>query len=318
MDAETLLLPGADIPEGAEEGDVLSVFVYLDSEDRPVATVREEPKVRCSARSRVPDRDGARRRFRGVRRLGAAPKELLVPFGEQTRALAIGDRHPVGIYVDDTGRLAGTMRVTVRCCRSRVVFAEDEWVSGEAWRSDPGPPDVFVIVEQRFVGLLPSSEPHRLSRGDVAKFRVSNVLPDGKIELSLRGAAHEELAKDAAHILAVLQQPGTPLVGDRSDPQQIRDVFGLSKKAFKRATGRLLRLGDVSVDARWISSPQAHAPLARAECHVARRPPLCDAPRASSVPSLHPQVPLHDEAHEASRVLLLRHTGGIHDGMRAV
>jgi predicted RNA-binding protein (virulence factor B family) len=250
QDAETVLLPGAEIPDGAEEGNVLSVFLYLDSEDRPVATVRE-PKIVLG--------EVAFLTVTALAPFGAfvdwgLPKELLVPFGEQTRALAIGDRHPIGIYVDDTGRLAGTMRVT-EMLQEPGRFAEDEWVSGEAWRNDPDR-GVFVIVEQRFVGLLPSSEPHGLSRGDVAKFRVSNVLPDGKIELSLRGAAHEELAKDAEHILAVLQRPDTPKVGDRSDPQQIRELFGLSKKAFKRATGRLLRLGDVAVDARGFLQPK--------------------------------------------------------------
>jgi predicted RNA-binding protein (virulence factor B family) len=249
VEAETLLLPGAEIPDGAEEGNVLSVFVYLDSEDRPVATVRE-PKLVLG--------EVAFLTVTALAPFGAfvdwgLPKELLVPFGEQTRDLQVGDRHPIGVYVDDTGRLAGTMRVS-EMLQEPGRFAEDEWVAGEAWRSDPDR-GVFVIVEQRFVGLLPASEPHRLSRGDAARFRVSNVLPDGKIELSLRGAAHEELAKDAAHVLDVLQRPGTPKVGDRSDPEQIREVFGLSKKAFKRAAGRLLRLGDARVDAGGFLQP---------------------------------------------------------------
>jgi predicted RNA-binding protein (virulence factor B family) len=242
QDAETVLLPGAEIPDGAEEGNVLSVFLYLDSEDRPVATVRE-PKIVLG--------EVAFLTVTALAPFGAfvdwgLPKELLVPFGEQTRELRVGDRHPIGVYVDDTGRLAGTMRVS-EMLQEPGRFKEDEWVAGEAWRNDPDR-GVFVIVEQRFVGLLPVAEPHGLSRGDAGKFRVSNVLPDGKIELSLRGPAHEELAKDAAHVLAILERADTPRVGDRSDPQQIRDVFGLSKKAFKRAAGRLLRLGDATVD----------------------------------------------------------------------
>jgi predicted RNA-binding protein (virulence factor B family) len=82
---------------------------------------------------------------------------------------------------------------------------------------------------------------------------VAQVLPDGKIELSLRGPAHEELARDAAHVLEVLRRPGTPRVGDRSDPAEVRRIFGLSKKAFKRATGRLLKLGQATLDERgWL------------------------------------------------------------------
>ena len=249
-DAETVLLPGAEIPDGAEEGNVLSVFLYLDSEDRPVATVRE-PKIVLG--------EVAFLTITALAPFGAfvdwgLPKELLIPFGEQTRELHVGDRHPIGVYVDDTGRLAGTMRVT-EMLQEPGRFKEDEWVDGEAWRSDPDR-GIFVIVEQRFVGLLPAAEPNGLGRGDAAKFRVSNVLPDGKIELSLRGPAHEELAKDAARILAILKQPGAVRIGDRSDPEQIRDVFGLSKKAFKRATGRLLRLGEVTLDAGGFLQPR--------------------------------------------------------------
>lgn len=248
-DAETILLPGAEIPEDAEVGQRLQVFVYLDSEDRPVATLRE-PKV---ARG-----DVAFLTVKALAPFGAffdwgLPKELLVPLGEQTRELHVGDRHPIGVYVDDTGRLAGTMRVT-ELLQEPGEFKPGEWVPGEAWRSDPDR-GVFVIVEQRFVGLLPAGEPNTLSRGDAASFRVSCVLPDGKIELSLRGPAHEELAKDAAHVLEVLQRQGAPKVGDRSDPEEVRALFGLSKKAFKRAAGRLLRTGEATLDARGFLQP---------------------------------------------------------------
>ena len=240
--APTILLPGAEIPDDAREGDVLSVFVYLDSEDRPVATVRD-PKLVLGEVAFLTVTTTAK--FGAFVDWGL-PKELLVPFAEQTRELHVGDRHPVGLYLDDTGRLAGTMRVT-EMLGEVGSFAQDEWVAGEAWRSDPER-GVFVIVEQRFTGLLPSSEPNTLGRGDGARFRVSNILPDGKIELSLRGPAHTELASDAEHVLTVLLQPGTPRTGDRSDPEQIREVFGLSKKAWKRAAGRLLRLGKAHID----------------------------------------------------------------------
>jgi predicted RNA-binding protein (virulence factor B family) len=126
-------------------------------------------------------------------------------------------------------------------------WQQDEWVDGEAWRNDPEI-GLFVIVERAFVGLVPIGEPHSLSRGEAARFRVSNVLPDGKIELSLRGHAHEELANDAKKILDVLTRPGGPKnIGDKSSPDEIRDVFGLSKKAFKRAVGRLLKERAVSI-----------------------------------------------------------------------
>jgi predicted RNA-binding protein (virulence factor B family) len=95
---------------------------------------------------------------------------------------------------------------------------------------------------------VPASEPHRLRRGDVADFRVAHVQPDGKLVLSLRKHAHEEMASDADVIRRVLSRPDAPRVGDRSDPELIRELFGLSKKAFKRAVGGLLKAREATLD----------------------------------------------------------------------
>jgi predicted RNA-binding protein (virulence factor B family) len=241
-DAPTLLLPRSEVPDGAREGDALEVFVYLDSQDRPVATTRA-PRLLLGEVTFLAVTD--------VGRFGAffdwgLPKELLVPHAEQTRELRVGERHPVGLYLDDTARLAGTLKVS-EMLTAGGGFAVDDWVEGEAWRKEPGL-GVFVIVERRFVGRLPESEPNALSRGEGARFRVASVLPDGKIELSLRGHAHEEVERDAQRILAVLGRAGAPRVGDRSSPEQIRALFGLSRKAFKRAAGRLLKERAVTID----------------------------------------------------------------------
>ena len=241
-DKATILVPKLEVPPGTKEGDELEVFVYLDSEDRPIATTAE-PKITLGEVSFLKVTD--------ITPFGAfvdwgLMKELLVPPGEQTRPMELGARYPIGVILDDTGRLAGTMRVT-EMLREKVVFAQDEWVMGEAWRKEPliG---LFVIIEQRSVGLVPREEPHELSIGDSARFRVTNVLPDGKIELSLRGPAHEELEKDAEKILNVLRRPDPPKLGDQSTPDEIRETFGLSKKAFKRAVGRLLQQKKVTID----------------------------------------------------------------------
>lgn len=238
---EVILLPRREVPEGTEVGDEVDVFVYLDSEDKPVATTTQ-PKVE---RDRV-----AFLEVRDLAPFGAfvdwgLPKDLLVPKAELLRDVRIGDRHPIGVYVDDTGRLAGTMRVS-EMLKAVGEFTVDEWVEGEAWRKEPGL-GIFVIVEHRFVGLLPEQEPSRLSRGERARFRVSHVHRDGKIELSLRGPAHEQRDADAEAILAVLSRPTAPAVSDASSPEQVRALFGLSKKAFKRAVGGLLKSGKVSL-----------------------------------------------------------------------
>lgn len=239
---EEILLIGSEIPAGAKVGDPVDVFVYLDSEARPIATTRvAKLELGQVAFLEVTQLTG----FGAFVDWGIA-KELLVPFKEQTTEMKVGSRYAIGLYVDDTGRLAGTMRVSEMLDARKVEWKEDEWVEGEAWRNDPAI-GLFVIVERAFVGLVPRTEPHSLSRGEAARFRVTNVLRDGKIELSLRGHAHEELEGDARAILAALSRPGAPRIGDRSSPEEIRDAFGISKKSFKRAVGRLLKEGSVII-----------------------------------------------------------------------
>jgi uncharacterized protein len=242
-DAPCLLLIGNEIPLGARVGDVLEVFVYLDSEGRPLSTTRK-PKVSLG--------DVAFLRVTDCASFGAfvdwgLQKELLVPFAEQTKDLHIGLLEPVALYIDDSGRLAGTMRVSELLDLDQPSFGVESWVEGEAWRNDPEI-GLFVIIERRFVGLVPVTEPHRLNRGQAARFRVTHVFPDGKIELSLRAHAHEELEGDAQAVLGALGNPGAPRVGDHSSPEELRALFGLSKKAFKRAAGRLLKQRLVEVD----------------------------------------------------------------------
>ncbi len=240
---EAVLLLGPEIPVGAKEGDELRVFISRDSEGRAIATTRaaklERGQVAFLEVTACTD-------FGAFVDWGLA-KELLVPFAEQTVELRVGARHPVGLYVDKSGRLAGTMRVTEMLGLTKPALRPDDWVEGEAWRNDPEI-GLFVIVAREFVGLVPASEPHPLSRGDAARFRVTHVLPDGKIELSLRGHAHEELENDAQRIVGILARTGAPRVGDGSSPEELRAIFGLSKKAFKRAVGRLLKQGAITID----------------------------------------------------------------------
>lgn len=244
-DAPAILLPAREAPPGAREGEEIEVFVYLDSDDRPVATTHP-PKLLLGQVAFL--------EITSVTEIGAfvdwgPGKELLIPFAQQSKELYVGERQPIGLYLDNTGRLAGTMFVSdLLAARPRRV-ALDEWLVGEAWRNDPDI-GLFAILEKSFVGLVPASEPHRLRRGDPARFRVANVLPDGKLVLSLRQHAYQEVESDAATILAVLSRTGAPRVSDRSSPETIRELFGLSKKAFKRAVGRLLKERSVTIDDR--------------------------------------------------------------------
>ncbi|MBK9033752.1 MAG: S1 RNA-binding domain-containing protein [Myxococcales bacterium] len=243
-DAATVFLPARELPEGAAVGAALPVFVYRDSDERVVATTATPALVlgevaflevtSCTDHGAFVD--------------WGLGKELFVPFAEQTRELVVGARHPFGLYLDKSARLAATMRVAPMLTEGGG-FELDEWVDGVAWREDPAI-GLFVIIDRAYVGLVPATEPHRLGRGEAAQFRVAAILPDGKLVLSLRGHAHHELDNDAAAILAIMSRPDAPRVGDKSSPDQIRAIFGLSKKAFKRAVGRLLKDGAVAFDDR--------------------------------------------------------------------
>ncbi len=239
-----VLLPSKELPPDARVGDELEAFIYLDSEERPVAT---------TAMPLLALGEVAFLEITAITPIGAFAnwglgKELLIPYAEQACELAVGDVHPIGLYLDKTGRLAGTMFVSDLLVRPRRAQL-NERIDGVAWRNDPDI-GLFAILERTFVGLVPASEPHRLRRGERAEFRVAHVQPDGKLVLSLRDQAYKARGSDGEAILAVLARPNPPQVGDRSDPDTIRELFGLSKKAFKRAVGGLLKARQVRIDER--------------------------------------------------------------------
>lgn len=237
---ETVLLPNRDAPD-VDDGTELEVFVYLDTEDRLIASIKR-PVLTLGEVGFLLCRDTAP--FGAFFDWGLT-KELLCPLAMQTREVRVGDFVPVGVIRDDTGRLAGTMRISEMLAAPPQVEL-GEWVKGQLLRVEPGL-GAFFIIARRWLGLVPHHEPHALRRGDEARLRVSKVHKDGKVELSLRALAHEQRGDDGELILAVLRTKNPPRLGDHSDPDEIRAVFGLSKKAFKRAVGGLLKAGKVVV-----------------------------------------------------------------------
>jgi uncharacterized protein len=237
---DVVLLPNREVPEGCAEGDSLSVFLYCDSDDRPIATTTPpalELGEVCFLEVSQLTPIGAFFRW-------GLLKDLLVPFAEQTRDLHVGDRHPIALLRDKSERLIGTMKVSEHLQDPPEVGVND-WLAGECWRWDPDV-GLFVILEKRGLGLLPASEPHRLVRGQSASFRIAHVYPDGKVLLSQRDLAHNEMDRDAETILTRLRE-GHP-VSQAASPDAIRRLFGLSKKAFKRAVGQLFRERRVDID----------------------------------------------------------------------
>ncbi len=244
-DAPTVLLPQREVTRGLAPGAPLEVFIARDSEDRSIATLRT-PRLLLGEVAFLTATD--------TTNIGAffdwgLVKELLVSKREQTCDIAVGDRYAIALVIDTSGpapRLAGTMRISERLGPLPALAAGD-WVDGEAWRHDPAI-GTFVILARRGVGLIPHTEPQHLDRGQPVRVRVAQVLADGKLMLSLRAPAHEQMQDDGAVILAALARPHPPRLGDDASPELIRNTVGLSKKAFKRAVGGLLKRGQVTLD----------------------------------------------------------------------
>lgn len=232
------------LPPGAAPGQTIEVFLMTDAVGAPQASLT----LPHLANGEVKFLEVTAETDHGVFVDWGLPKELLVPRKEQLVRMRVGQSYPVALTTDRQGRLMGTAHVAELLHKEPHEFETGQWVMGEAWRNDANI-GLFAIVEGRWVGLVPKDEPHRQQRGQATKYRINQVLEDGKLELSLRGSGAEELPNDVELVLDTLIQNPTLRVGDDSTPDQIREVFGISKKAFKRVLGVLLKRGQLEFDA---------------------------------------------------------------------
>ena len=237
---EAILLPASEAA-GHDVGDVLDAFVYLDSEDRPVATLKPVPvETGCVAVLPVLQ----------VGAIGAfldwgLPKNLLLPYAEQRGNLQVGQRVPVILYVDKSGRLAASMKIYGRLAVNGP-YKKDDTVTALIYEIKPEL-GAFAAVDRRYAGFIPKQEIYgRLVLGQTVSVRVTKVRDDGKLDLSPRKKAYEQMDEDAARIMEALQESGGVLpFGEKAEPARIQAELGLSKAAFKRAVGRLLKEGHV-------------------------------------------------------------------------
>ena len=243
-DEERVLLPKKQVPEGIEVGDPVEVFLYKDSSDRMIATTKE-PKITLGELAVLEVAD--------VGRIGAfldwgLEKDLLLPFKEQTVKVEKGDRCLVSLYVDKSGRLCATMKV-YPLLRTDSPYKKNDMVRGTVYgiSREFG---VFVAVDDRYSALIPRREVYgRMFIGQQVEARVADVKADGKLDLSVRGRIPEQMDADAQQIMERIEKNGGCLpFTDKADPERIKREFGMSKAAFKRAVGRLLKQGKVTID----------------------------------------------------------------------
>ncbi|MBX8529165.1 GntR family transcriptional regulator [Pseudomonas cichorii] len=241
-----ILLPNRYIPKDipTEDEDWINVFVYLDSEDKLLATT-EKPKVQVGefASLKVVEVNSI-----GVFLDWGLPKDLLLPYSEEKRTLQAGDYCVVHVYLDKkTRRITATARLDRYLDKTPAHYSAGQEVDllvAEA--TDMG---FKAIINNKHWGLIHKNEVFKFLRpGKQEKGFIKEVRSDGNISLSLQPVGAEAADSLNAKILAKLRDNNGVLpVSDKSDPQVISGLFGVSKGNFKKAIGALYKQGQIVI-----------------------------------------------------------------------
>lgn len=245
-----VLLPQSYLSEDMEPGKTVEVFLYLDSEDRPVATT-ERPHL-------VGGEFGVLRVTSVNRRIGAfldwgLPKDLLLPHREQARPVKVGDRVVVYVYLDQrSNRLVATTRLNRVLDKKPAPFRENQPVN--LMIAARTPLGYRAIIENAYSGLLYGDDvSERLKIGSSLQGYVRSIRSDGKIDLTLHRTRGSRITSIKRRILVSLEEKGGWLpFDDNSDPETIREAFGTSKKVFKRTLGTLYKERKIRFEKRGI------------------------------------------------------------------
>lgn len=243
--AGEILLPAKYVPEGVGIGDFIDVFLYLDQEERLVATT-EKPFAQVG--------DFAYLEVAWVNNYGAfldwgLMKDLFVPFREQKKKMQKDNSYIVHIHLDpESYRIMASAKIERFLDSSFPKYRVGDEVDILVWqKTDLG---LKVIVDNRFAGLLYDGQVFKpLHTGDKAKAYVSQVRPDGKIDLLLSRPGIAAAKDFSDELLQYLKDNGGHTVlGDKSPAEDIYEVFGVSKKVFKKAVGDLYKRRLIAID----------------------------------------------------------------------
>lgn len=256
LDAETgntsddILLHRTQQTAPVAVGDEVKVFLYLDPKHRLTASMRV-PKMKEGqiARLRVINvsRDGA---FLDV----GAERGIFLPYAGMRGRPQVGEVVWAKLYTDKSGRLAVTMEVEDelrRASRPAEGVKVGDILRGSIYNyTDKG---AFLFSDERYIVFIANGEMRERPRvGEMVSVRVTYVRPDGRINASLREAKEKALVSDAGRLLEFMEQRNSRMpYGDSTSPEVIREVFHLSKAAFKRAMGHLLKEGRIEVRDGW-------------------------------------------------------------------
>lgn len=236
-ETDRVLLPGKEVPEGTGEGDMMEVFLYKDSSDRLIATTRT-PGLMINQVGFL--------KVAQVTKIGAfldwgLERDLFLPYKEQTKKVHEGEEVLVSLYIDKSSRLCATMKV-YHYLKTNSPYIVGDMVTGVVYEQSDNF-GVFVAVDGQYSGLIPKQEAQgNYKVGEELTFRVTQVREDGKLNLSAKQKAHIQLHEDAQSVYEIIQDfEGVLPFDDKASPEIIQREFGLSKNAFKRAVGHLLK-----------------------------------------------------------------------------
>ena len=234
---DQVLLPKSQVPATMEVDDEIDVFIYKDSEDRIIATTT----IPALEIGQVASLKVVQNTKIGAFLDWGLQKDLLLPFKEQTTKVKPGDECLVALYIDKSERLCATMKV-YQYLKKGAPYQKDDQVEGIVYEVSENF-GTFVAIDNQYSALIPKREGNPgLHVGDRVHARVTEVKPDGKISLSVREKAFLQMDKDALMIMKRLEKCGGKLpFNDKADAELIKEEFGLSKNAFKRAVGRLYK-----------------------------------------------------------------------------
>jgi predicted RNA-binding protein (virulence factor B family) len=237
-DLGEILLPKRFVPADAEVDHYLDVFIYIDSEDRVIATT-QEPLAQVG--------DFAMLKVVAVNQVGAfldwgLMKDLLVPYSEQKDEMQEGRPYLVYVYLDeDTERIVASAKISKFLDNIPVDYEEGQEVELMiAGKTDLG---MNVIINNAHMGLIYENEIFQpIKPGQRLKGYIKKIREDEKIDVSLQKAGYERVTGVAGEILEKLRNSGGFLeANDKSSPESIKHMFGVSKKVFKKAIGSLYK-----------------------------------------------------------------------------
>lgn len=238
-----ILLPKKQVPQDMRNGDAIEVFVYKDSEDRPIATT-QIPKLTLGGLAKL--------EVVSLSSIGAfldwgLEKDLFLPFKEQTQTVRKGKQYLVTLYIDKSERLCASMKI-YDLLSTDSPYQKDDHVTGTIYNLNENF-GAFVAVDQKYHGMIPSRELQTdLYVGDIVTARVIRVREDGKLDLSLREKAYLQMDADCELVIQTIESyDGVLPFTDKAKPAVIKRELGLSKNAFKRAVGRLLKQGKITI-----------------------------------------------------------------------